>query len=287
MTAVIDGVAQIDSGVRDEQIAGAMDDFDIVSDQPLEEWHDNDLKYDEAAGGVRLEIERRASLLGEAYPFSIESGRLVYTGARTKAYEFCLATVVAPNITSGVYVIYPRLFERLCAWLVQKSLGPLGRSFHTGAPRDGKPQPTFRQAVEAIQREAEEFSWRPDDGLPQQGPSTGDAGLDFVVYQSSICPRLVGQLFILGQCACGEDWTEKWNDLTLPKLGKWIKLPPVAPTRVLAVPFVLSEGYFRDATKEAGIVIDRVRVSLYSDMFDEELNQVWGEKIESAVGHVF
>lgn len=97
--------------------------------------------------------------------------------------------------------------------------------------------------------------------MPPDGPTTGDEGADFFVWKLAPDGRRVGQLFLIGQCACGDDWRNKWSDLNLARLTKWARSQMLLdPVRAFATPFIISEGYLREATRQAGLVFDRLRL---------------------------
>lgn len=254
------GSMVVDSGVYDERVAGAMDDFEARDTAALELWHREDLKYDSAVGKIHEEVERRQKIMGDMYPFALETGALVYKPSETCVYEFFLAICNAKTITTGKYVDLPRLFERLSARLVAAFFGPHAIYVHTGQPRDPDIGASFKDAMVTVADRSAEWRWGPDEGLPEQ-PVNGDGGCDFVVWPYPPDGRQIGQLFVLGQCACGNDWPTKFNDLTVKKLQKWFNpLSIVDPVRCFTTPFHVTDAMLKEASREGGLIFDRARL---------------------------
>lgn len=283
--ALKSGSTVVDAGVYDERVAGAMDDFEARDVAVDEFWHSEDLKYDSAVGKIHEEVERRSLMMGTMYPFQLTGGTLAYVPSGNLFYEFFLATCNAGTITSGEYVWLPRVFERLSARLVAAFFGTDSRCIHTGAPRDEETGKSFRDAMVTVAEQTSEWRWGPDDGLPDE-PVNGDGGCDFVVWPSPPDGRAIGQLFILGQCACGNDWQTKFNDLTIKKLQKWFNpLSVVDPVRCFTTPFHVTDSILKEASREGGFVFDRARLvgisqQLADDAIDPYLRVRMGHLID-------
>ncbi len=269
--ALRNGDAVLDSGVYDERVAGAMDDFESSDVTVGTNWHGEDLKYDTAVGKIHEEIERRQALLGTKYPFSLRGGTISHEPRENVIYEFLLAICNSPTLTSGQHVGLPRVFERISARLVASYFGSGTQFIHTGAPRDEEIGKPFEEAMKTVANRTSEWSWGPDDGLPNE-PSNGDSGCDFVVWPAPPDGRKIGQLFVLGQCACGNDWTTKFTDLTMNKLSKWFNpLSLVDPVRCFSTPFHVVDAMLKEASREGGVVFDRARLVSISYMASEEI----------------
>ena len=258
--ALKNGTVVVDAGIYDERVAGAMDDFESHDSTVDTTWHGEDLKYDSAVGKILEEIERRSDVLGSKYPFSVRGGTLAYKPGTNQFYEFFLAICNAPTITSGKHVYLPRVFERVSARLVAAYFGANSRFIHTGAPRDKEVGSSFKEAMNTVAEETLEWRWGPEDGMPEE-PVSGDSGCDFIVWPLPPDGRRIGQLFILGQCACGNDWINKFNDLTIKKLAKWFNpLSLVDPVRCFTTPYHVADAMLKEASREAGMVFDRARL---------------------------
>ena len=258
--ALRNGSSLVDAGIYDERVAGAMDDHEVPDSIEHASWQDEDIKYDSAVGRIHEEIERRYETMGESYPFRIRAGTIDHTPNGDLLYEFFLAICNAGDLTSGKYKGLPRVFERLSARLVAAYLGDGTRFLHTGSPRDRQVGKSFKDAMVTVARETSEWRWDPDEGLPDE-PSNGDSGCDFVVWPRPPDGRQIGQLFFLGQCACGNDWETKFNDLTVKRLTKWFNpLSVVDPVRCFATPHHVTDSMLTEASREAGVVFDRARL---------------------------
>ncbi|HEY3800237.1 MAG TPA: hypothetical protein VGL58_17960 [Caulobacteraceae bacterium] len=261
-------------------MADAMDDFEPEVGAASTEWHRQDLMIDSAVGQVHEEIERRGGLLGDAYPFTLSGGLLTYRASKSGFYEFCLAIALADQITSGQHVHLPRTFERLSAILVRYFLGGPARSLHLGTPRDEGVGSRFRDAMQRAETETREWFWGPNPGLPEDPTDSGDHGVDFVVWKAPPDGR-AGSLFVLGQCACGDDWTDKFGDVDLERYGKWFNpLSFVAPVRAFSTPYHVADGWLNEALLRAGLVFDRARLTELAEQACEEADfQSWAGRL--------
>lgn len=284
--AMLVGSTVVDVGIYDDRVAGAMDDFNPDDNTVQADWHRLDIEYDTAVGDIGQEIIRRASIMGDAYPFLLEGGGLDHQPSINRVYEFCLAICNAPNITSNPFTQLPRTFERLSAHIIQLYLGPHSESLHTGWPRDVAVGVKFKDAMLRLNKESGEWVWGPGPGLPSE-PSGGDAGADFVAWKQALDGR-TGQLFVLGQCACGDDWDTKFNDLTLESFSKWFHPAPlVRPVRAFVVPRHLVNGNLAEASRDAGIVFDRARLALIAGAGDNaEVIAAWKPKLDELINLV-
>lgn len=280
LEAVLYGSAIVDQGVYDDRVADALDDFEPDPVAVPTEWQRRDLKIDTAVGQTHEELERRAALLGDAYPFELQSGLLSYRKSRSGFYEFCLAISRADQITSGEHVHLPRAFERLSAILVRQFLGDHARMLHLGSPRDVAIGSRFSEAMRQAQKETCEWYWGPDPDLPEDPTDTGDHGVDFVVWKSPPDGR-VGSLFILGQCACGDDWTGKFHDVSLERYRKWFNpLSFVPPVKAFTTPHHVADGWLHEALREAGLVFDRARLTTLAEQACEQDDyRSWTDRI--------
>lgn len=272
--ALKNGSTVIDIGIYDERVAGAMDDFDPMDGADRASWHEEDLKYDSAVGNILAEIERRTQFMGSAYPFTVSGGTIKYTPQKHPVYEFLLSICNAATLTTGEFVQLPRLFERLSARLVAAYFGSNTRFIHTGAPRDPEIGSSFRNAMQTVAKQTGEWTWGPDEGLPNE-PWQGDAGCDFIVWPKPPDGRKIGQLFLLGQCACGNDWSTKFYDLTVSNLRKWFNpLSTVDPVRCFTTPHHVTDAMLEDASRQAGVIFDRARlVSICKDLPDTDFEK--------------
>lgn len=281
--AIALGSATVDSGLYDNRVADALDDYDPrLSESETDRWHRLDLTMDTAVGQAHEEVQRRVDLMGDAYPFVLLDGQLRYRPSRSGFYELCLAISLAEQITSGDNVRLPRLFERLSALLIQAYMGEDTGSVHIGSPRDADIGTTFVEAGRCLQQLTREWIWGPEDDLPEDPKTTGDEGVDFVVWKAPVDGR-AGRLFIMGQCACGDNWIDKFGDVSINRFRKWFRpLGQVDPVRAFALPRHIGDGYLNEALKCAGLVFDRARLTVVAErLADDSSYRVWSDSISA------
>ena len=258
----------MDVGTFDDRIAGALDDFEPQeAGSSLQGWQRSDLINDISIGNAQGEIERRIRLMGATYPFSLKGNFLLYKPSVSGYYEFCLSISLAQSVTKGDYVQLPRHFERTTAILIKAYMGNNSEALHTGWPRDEGCNPRFKNIMTLLFEKSGEWIWNPRSGLPEDPDPTHvkDEGVDFVVWKNSLDDRL-GHLFLLAQCACGNDWGDKLTELNLNRFEKWFNPSSyVSPIRSFITPFILSDGNLVDALEQAGLVFDRVRLTAIAE----------------------
>lgn len=274
LDALYTGQAIFDQGLYDEAIADAMDDFRPDETNGTPEWALQDLQQDDAVGGLIEVIQRREELLENRYPFRRFGNALKYHPSSTLVYEFCLlASTTAERDNPEL----ARTFERLATLLCRRYLGPEGRAEHIGWPRDS--QPRFRNAFNTLHEQSGEWVWSPAQGLPDnpQPRDVKDEGLDFAAWIHHIDGR-PGHLFLLGQCACGDNWPNKLTELNLERLGRWFHpLCHVPATRAFCTPFHITDQRLIEASTQAGIVFDRIRLTLLAETATGNIKQALAE----------
>lgn len=284
--AIRHGSSITDQGLYDDIVAGALDDYKHGSDEAVGlDWHDQDIALDDAVGGVQGVLLYRANVLGDAYPFEIDRNKITYRPRKTYVYEFCLAASVATDLRPNPFAKIPRLFERISAQVVERYLGETSKSAHVGEPRD--PPVGFKTAMAGIAAQTLEWVWQPDQGMPDEGPPSGDHGLDFVVWKEFADQR-AGWLFILGQCACGNDWEGKLPELDVGKLRRWFgPMTLVEPVRSFTSPRAFSDGLLREAC-QGGLAFDRIRLAAIANAFSDDHPVVQDRKrLVELSDHVF
>ncbi|HGN1105181.1 TPA: hypothetical protein ACKRO0_005494 [Pseudomonas aeruginosa] len=280
------GKAPIESGISDEVVA----DFHHA-DEPDRElhWRYEEAALDDLSGPLIEEIDRRAALLGDAYPFIREGNALRFREASTAAYEFLLITSLHKQLSRKPWNRLPIIFEQICATTVQLYLGEGAVSYRTGwPPHDAAQRPRrLRDLMKKINELTEgEFVWapRPPYGVDGNPANPKDEGLDFIAWKPFSDKRL-GQMFLLGQCACGDDWEGKVNDLDINKLNRWLNPVSYADiVRVFAVPHHIPGHYvFGDVCVRAGLVFDRTRISIISNRNSAQFNALHGDNIKQMI----
>jgi len=270
MLAMKMGACPIDEGIRDETTAAALDDFGSQDQSTTTPWSATDNQADDAVGGIANEIVRRKDLMGPDYPFSVSGNELTYVGSKTKVYELCLAIANAPSVNVKPYNALPPLFERITRDIVKNFAGDGSVGIRTGWPKDSELNRTtyFKSVVDIIHKQTNEWEWSPKKGYPKNPPSkhVKDMGIDFVVWKKMPDNRK-GMLFLLGQCACGNDWDEKYNDINFERLSLWFRdLSVACPSRIFAIPFhIPNTELFEEVNKLAGLTLDRARIAMLAE----------------------
>src|SRR5690606_33933723 len=210
------GSTPIDSGINDDVIA---DEHHADTDDIGTHWEEEDIALEQVVGPVITEIDRRAILGGSSYPFQRENNTLIYQPSITKVYESCLVTSLQKNISTAPYNALPLTFELICTEVSKLFLGEDAESFRTGWPPHGQRPQNFRELMLELSRRTGEFRWSPQFEVDSEDHffETKDEGLDFVAWKRFPDSR-VGGVFLLGQCACGQNWESKLNELEPARL---------------------------------------------------------------------
>jgi hypothetical protein len=272
------GQAPVDFSAFDEQMAGTLDDVELDA-VPRPDWQRNDLQVEATVGPAIEEIERRATVMGEAYPFRRHGNSLQYVGSASLAYEFFLSISLAPDISKNPYLHSGRKFERITAQLVHAHFGLDSIFWHLGAPRDPGHE-NFRTAFSALQHGTHEWVWNPEEELPDDGGATQDETVDFVIAKQMLDGR-AGRLYVVGQCACGNNWRSKIQDPNIDLLGRWFRMPLTSMVKAFSTPFVIADEMLKEVVREnKGLVYDRIRLSILAE---KSLEQTIKAEIANAV----
>ena len=261
LEALRKGFSVIDSGAEDELVAGALADraIDSVSLHDSAESQRDDLIRDDSVGPIHEELVRRSNILRQSYPFDLSQGTLVYAeDRRSPIYEFLLSAS-ASFLASGHHAELPRTFERVATRLVTSYFGSNAEGVHFGWPRDRNT--SFKAAAEQLHDRTGEWHWGPEERLDPA--DVKDEGCDFVIWLRPSDGRQIGPLFVLGQCACGNNWQDKYADLNVKRMERWFNpLSTVEPVRAFATPRHVDDYLLREASREAGLLFDRARLVL-------------------------
>jgi hypothetical protein len=259
------GEAPISAGLIDEKLSGADDDYP-GGDKALE----RDKALEEAEAEAATEIERRARLLGDAYPFRREGSRLIHVPEDPQLYELLLLVSLAEDYSTGRKRLLPRTFEALSCLIAEAYLGDDSASYRIGWPRPRGSATTLKGAIDELRKATGdhhgEWKWGPKEGNPED-PSPQRAkeqGLDIVAWKKSVDGR-AGQLYLLGQCACGKNWhtDAKLQDLNTKILNEWVsEIANVDPVRAIFTPRHALDEKLPFISRHGGIVFDRVRLTL-------------------------
>lgn len=269
LAAMTLGMAPLSSGVLDERLASVDDDYSGDPELAREDW-ERDKGLEEAESAVAGEIDRRAHLLGDAYPFVRAGSRLTYVEKAPYLYEFLLALSLAESYSAGRYRVLPRVFEVLSCLIAEAYLGDDASSYRMGWPRPRGAAATLKAAVAELHSKAGkhvgEWIWGPKDGNPEDPTPkrAKEQGLDVVAWKRSIDGR-AGQLYLLGQCACGKGWDSdtKLQDMNIKLLNEWIsEIASVTPVRAIFTPRHALDHKLPFISRHGGLVFDRTRLTL-------------------------
>jgi len=257
LRSMLDEAAVVDVGMRDERIAGFLDDHDHMDDGKTLRLQKEDLALDDFAGGIHAELAWRSDRLESAYPFKLERNNLLYQGQGDSIYELLLLISLSENIAKqGLDAV--QLFERIVCKAAVAHFGPHAQGFHTGDTRDGGI--SFVKKLEEIHKATGEFF---DSSMSKfVAPTAKDDGVDFVICLEHADKRKIGQLFVLGQCACGHNWTSKFGDLNSGKIRRWFYPPAIPPVKAFAVPRHVVDDVLEKSSSAAGLFFDRARLAV-------------------------
>ncbi|MFY2823481.1 hypothetical protein [Ruegeria sp. MALMAid1280] len=271
VSALKNGQSNPFEGVRNDLISGTLSD-DVEMQLAGAQWQYEANAIENLSSEIVEEILRRAELLGSLYPFEFNGSTLSYSPTDHRLYEFLLVCSATKNITKGYNVYIPRNFERVAMEVSANFVGGDVEFMHVGWPRKN---PNFRETWNEVHTRSGEWRWQPKVTLENATPPpAGDEGVDYVLWKAFGCGRPMGQLFFLGQCACGGDWDDKFTDIN-SKFFKWFDVPPVRPAHVFAVPHCLPIESIFEASGDAGIVLDRIRLVTAANLDGKYRRKSW------------
>ncbi|CDM40313.1 hypothetical protein [Ectopseudomonas oleovorans] len=278
LNAIINGASPVDAGVQDDIMAD-----EHHADLPGHDytWVAEEEALDFVVGPVLEEISRRSAISGRSYPFSVDLSSIRYRKSSTLVYEFCLLTTLI-NKSSAIFDEAAVLFEYISAEAARLYLGGHAKSVRCGWPRRNSEPASFKGMIAQINSMSGEFIWAPRFAYAdvKDPANVKDYGLDFVAWKCFQDQRL-GQLMILGQCACGENWQDKLGDLSAKKLNEYIQpVSFVEFTPAFAVPrHIPGHLVIAKLSTEVGIVLDRARLSLLCERNSNHINSMFRSQL--------
>lgn len=277
------GSSPIDNGLSDEHMASAMDEF-FEDEAHQDQWFEQDLATDSFAGKIRSEILRRVEILGDAYPFKINRNSLVPKDEEFLTYKFCLCVSLQKDISSRTYKALPHTFELMALEYSRIHLGPHAKAIHTGWPRTAGQPTKFKELAQFINENTSEWFWGPDDGLEDDDSNRiKDGGVDFITWLS-FPEGFPGQLFITGQCACGNDWKSKPFEANPKNYKKWFNpVTWIDPVQAFCTPFSLVEAYIKEMSDTAGLIYERHRFSALAKDYEHQLPEDLRESMRNCI----
>jgi hypothetical protein len=201
------------------------------------------------------ELERRARLLEESYPFTVNGITIIPNELKTNSsYLFCLGLKFIKDIPENFRT---KEFEAIVKRAAEHYFR--GRAVRIGAPWKTGEVTDYRQLLQLVS------DLIPDLGAPTQdtAPNGGDGGWDVVVV-NNFADQEFSRIIALGNCATGKtDWLKKgretapelfWSFFTRSPIGRNVCLT------FLAVPFLMTEEEKIRKQWPDSISFDRIRI---------------------------
>ena len=214
---------------------------------------------DIALNFARIILTRRATTLGNAYPFLVDDHSIRRKQDSTSsAYISFLLLTRSPSLTpwktGQVPTGHVEFFEDVTCEALKKLLGPGSKAINFGWPsREGRPQ-EFHKAVPWL---AEKMGVTVGAGY--RNPRRKDGGVDVIGWRP-FADKKSGFPTYLVQCTVQQDVVRKARDIDLRLWGGWLSLDR-DPTSVLAVPRTISALVDWNEISANSIILDRIRLS--------------------------
>jgi hypothetical protein len=231
----------------------------IYSVSALKEDLEAVLSEDEADNAETLsieifdELEFRASLLQESYPFKVDGSTVSTNNYKdNSSYLFCLGLNFFNNITLNLRTIE---FESIVKIAAEKYF--CGTAIRIGSGWKAEKVSTYKELLEKVS------SLVPDIGAPirTKAPKGGDGGWDVVVVKN-FADNQFTRLTALGNCATGKtNWLGKARDTEPDYFWKFFTRVSSNPCLIfLAIPFIMTEDQRQRKQGRELIVFDRFRI---------------------------
>ena len=239
----------------------AQDDPERISDADLQDALEQAGRdKEEGLEDILQQFRHRSQAIGSRYPIKRAGWgfRARGTWEDYPCYSFLL--FVSLNQSYGELNFRTQasepaiLFEVLTARALELFLG--GSAIRIGAPRL-PPVPAGFPAALAFLANAIKEPVRGDGGLERHG--SGDDGLDIWVTKGFQDQR-TSSVFVVAQCAIGENWRVKRSELDLALWYRHIDWF-TQPLKVFAVPFQINQDSWRETATRGGLILDRPRIA--------------------------
>ena len=272
---------------RDLTIPGSLDalDPDLEDEKVVGKQNADDLLEEivnEAGGELRMRAVACGGAVG-VYPYQTDRQGVAYRpSTNSLTYRFLLLLSLFGK-DAGPKGSHPeRSFEELCSLALKQYLGGVRTSLSSvvfGFPRSVLPK-HFPDAVDKLCEKLGEG--RGSAGRTPERDQK-DAKLDLVAWRAFPDGRR-GKLVGFGQCATGDDWSDKAFEL---RPAKWCNLwmrdsATLDPFASLFIPHRPGEDKWLTACTYGGILFDRCRIAWLVPTPTGEL----GEKIKRWAEHV-
>lgn len=267
--ALKEGSSSLNEALRDDRMDGNLLEME---DENSDEIYRQSIVEDDVIADVSRELERRAQLLKDAWPFELQAGGLILDArepSKSLVYELCLAIARSPSLTKGDFKNLPSNFERVALRVLLTWLGGNSNGIRTGWPREPGLPTDGKELFEIVCKAAGglEWNWSPDLGLSPD-PSHKhfkECKLDLLAWLQM--PDEYGHVYFAGQCACGfNNMEDKARELTVAGLRQWVKPPSfVELVRCFFVPFHLPPQRLREIMILGGATFDRARLAMIAE----------------------
>ncbi|MEI9475753.1 MAG: hypothetical protein WCO26_04170 [Deltaproteobacteria bacterium] len=195
------------------------------------------------------ELARRESAYNNP-PFKVES-KIVYSLIEWQiipAYMTCLIF----SVYGGYYGLSAsaKLFERITSQTIERYGGFKTKIF--GWPVEAGDPKDIKTRAEVLARDMNERFIEPPDAAKK------DDTLDIAAWKP-FHDKKSSQIVLLVQCATGGHWEQKSRELRMRAWEQYIHwgCPPLAG---FAIPHIVGEKKWLDLTRDAGLIMDRVRI---------------------------
>ncbi|HXU39039.1 MAG TPA: hypothetical protein VN937_21975 [Blastocatellia bacterium] len=201
------------------------------------------------------ELERRATLLGKSYPFTVDGITLSPNEQKhNSSYLFCLGLKFMKDIPDNLRT---REFEAIVKSAAEDYFR--GKAVRIGAPWKTGEITDYRQLLQLVS------DLIPDLGEPMRetAPDGGDGGWDVVVV-NNFADQQFSRIIALGNCATGKtDWLKKGQETSPALFWSFFSRSPTERNvclTFLAVPFLMTEGDKLRKLYHGSISFDRIRL---------------------------
>ena len=206
---------------------------------------------------VRL-MEKRKSILGDAYPFQIDD---TYVVTRSTTQDSLYIQLLFLTSKVGLFTsgnswnleLASQLFEDITERALSGFFGNKTRTLNFGFPsRNGRPA-EFAAAVEWLSKKTNIRL-----GNAYRPPRKKDGGVDLFVWKS-FSDNQPGVPIMLVQCTIREDYINKIGDIDLRLWANWLS-SDLEPLVALAVPGVVTKEEVWGEITTRGILLHRIRL---------------------------
>lgn len=231
-----------------------------ISDSDILDMLDEAGREEDGLEQILQQFQHRSHSMGDRYPIERDGQGFRTRGAWDDylCYSFLLFVSLNQSyrelkFRDGTAREPAILFELLTARALELFLD--AQAVRIGAPREAPVPSSFPACVEYLSSAIQE----PVGARDLERQNSGDDGLDIWVTKGFGDQRS-SQLFLVAQCAIGEDWDRKRSELDL---GLWQRHIDwfTTPLKVFAVPFQLGLESWRETATRGGLILDRPRIA--------------------------